>query len=83
VAFIWVVYRVFFVEDLALVRQAGEAVELPDLVTLVNSFRFHNPPSGLVRGLLRARISGTRLLTVGRDLFREEPANPAAQAQTS
>jgi hypothetical protein len=52
----------FFALDRAVIKEAGNAVSVREVQVEIESFAQANRQSGLLRGLLRIRLSGRRLL---------------------
>src|SRR5581483_4019434 len=59
----------FFRWDFELLRTVGKATDLNELSVDLNNFRYQQRSEGLLRGLLRVRISGQRVLNLGSRLF--------------
>ena len=83
--FMWSLDREYFGWDFALIDEVSDTTSLESLQSEVEEFRYHNRARGLLRGVLKIRISGQRLLNLGGKLYRSgklERHVPATSPQT-
>jgi hypothetical protein len=59
---LWCLNRKCFNDDLELIRLAGNCTSLSEVRTELGAYRYQHPPSGFRRRVLKARVSGRRLL---------------------
>jgi hypothetical protein len=59
----------FFEGDLELLRTVARSADLNELGVELNNYRYQQRATGLVRGVLRVRISGQRILNLGARVF--------------
>jgi hypothetical protein len=78
---IWLMRRDFFSADLELIRQAKDSTSTAELHSDVSDFRHSCRTGGLLRGLLRVRLSSGKLLELGSSLFPELTNLPPAENQ--
>ena len=67
---LWRLNRAYFEPDLELVRQVKFLTRADEVVLEIEGFRLHRR-AGLLRGLLKVRISGRRLLDTANRIFAE------------
>jgi hypothetical protein len=67
---LWRWQRKFFTADLELLRLAGGLTGVSDLKAEISNFRYHHPARGILRGTLRVRVSGQKLLDLAVTLFQ-------------
>jgi hypothetical protein len=58
----WQLNRAYFNTDLELIRVVADCTSLAELRAELDDYRYHHPASGFRRRVLRARLSGRRLL---------------------
>jgi hypothetical protein len=73
---IWIMRRDFFSADLELIRQAKDSTNAAELHSDVSDFRHSCRAGGLLRGMLKVRLSAGKLLQLGSCLF-PEPSQPS------
>jgi hypothetical protein len=69
--FIWILNRGYFKQDLELTGLVKHLTSSDEVVLEVERFRSYYRTTGLLRGLLRVRISGRRVLKLAGRLFAE------------
>lgn len=65
----WLVNRAYFEEDLELIRLVADCTTLAELHAGLSYFRSIHPPTGFRRKLLRARLSGRRLVNLANEVL--------------
>ncbi len=60
----------YFAPDRELVKLALRSTSLRELQVEVSNHQYHHPPYGFFRGLLRVRVSGQRLVSLGGEVFK-------------
>lgn len=89
---LWTIDRDFFKEDLELVRKLGALTNFADCRYEIEESRRANPPSGLLRRVLKLRLSGQEAIRISSMLFMNHtlphrplarPAKPLTQALSS
>jgi hypothetical protein len=58
-----------FDTDIEMIRQLESCTDFHELRTELEDYRSHNPHHGFFRGWLKIRLSGQRLLDLGRELL--------------
>jgi hypothetical protein len=67
---IFAVHPGFFRRDLLLIQEIGRAVNLDQVKDALHRFRKDNQQrGGFIRGTLKVRVSGERVLRLGAELF--------------
>ena len=66
---IWRINRDFFLPDLELIRMVAPLTDADDLKSEISYFRYHLTAQGILRGRLRVRLSGQRLVNLAHTLF--------------
>src|SRR5690348_16475651 len=69
--------KALFKPDFELIEQVSSATSVEDIRDEINDFRYHNPPTGLLRGVLRVRVSSKRLLKLGTTVLSQDHPNIA------
>jgi hypothetical protein len=59
----------YFESELELIRWLAKCTEFQELKNELEGYRWLHPDFGLLRGWLKVRISGLRLLALGRELL--------------
>src|ERR1041384_5730148 len=59
----------FFDGDLELIRTVGDCTSSADVSVEVGDYRYHQPPTGVWRRVIRVRVSGQRLLDLSAKCF--------------
>jgi hypothetical protein len=59
----------FLDKDLELIKLLAPTCSLNEFNYELENYRFYQPPEGLLRGRLRLRVSGRRLLALAKELF--------------
>jgi hypothetical protein len=59
----------FFARDFELIRYLANTTDVKEFRKEVEDFRYYNPVSGLMRGMMRIRVSGLRLLKLAAELL--------------
>ena len=71
-------YRYYFDLDFELLDLIAGCTEPHELRALVDSHRYHHPTQSLLRGLLRIRLSGQRVINLGGHLLAHQPLGASA-----
>lgn len=58
--------------DFGCIKSVAGAGSLSQVQAEIDLHRYHQPPAGMLKGLLRIRISGRRLSGLARDVFMAE-----------
>ena len=66
---IWRVNRACFGPDFELLQQVKDLKSSEEIRQEIGDFYYHHPARGFIRGVLRVRISGQRLLDLADRLF--------------
>jgi hypothetical protein len=64
------VWRGYFQQDLDLIRHVGSASDVWELQVLMDNHRFDHPPVGWCRTRLKLRVSGMKLIRLGKKVWR-------------
>ena len=67
-----------FEPDWELIEQVADSTSLEEVHAEIEAFRYHHPPTGVMRKVLRVRVSGKRLLRLGAKVLPRRP-NAAAR----
>jgi hypothetical protein len=59
---LWRLNRRYFEVELELIRSLADCASLEEVQAELDDFRYHHPPTGLLRDTLHVRVSGQRLL---------------------
>ncbi len=77
ILFSWVMWRLwpaYFARDLDFIRRLSSVTSANEMRFEIDNFRYQNPEYGLLRGRLRLRVSGKRVLHLAKRMMRpEEP----------
>jgi hypothetical protein len=66
---VWHLNRAYFQPDLELIEQMRNLTNLAEVRLELNRFRYYHRSTGILRGILKLRISGQRLLNLADELF--------------
>ncbi len=77
---LWRCHRDYFKSDLELISRVKDLTDATDVKAEFHDYYYHHPPSGVLRGVLKMRISGQRLIQLAYGLFTAaKNATPAAR----
>ena len=68
---IWPVYRGYFLPDIHLINEVKDLTGVDEVVSEISGVRHQLPVRGVIRGFLRVRISGQRLVDLANELFKQ------------
>ena|ERR1043165_9897395 len=66
---LWRVHRNYFSQDFVLLESLKPLTSIADVRAELNYFNYRHPQRGFLRGYLKVRISGRRLMTLADKLF--------------
>ena len=67
---VWRIHEDYFLPDLQLIRAVKNLTDVEDLASEFSDFQHRNLSRGFLRGRMRVRISGQRLVDLANELFQ-------------
>lgn len=64
------IHPALFLDDFELLRLVATAASADEIIDIVTRFIYENPPRGIIRGLLRIRISPQRLIVLASEIMK-------------
>ena len=71
---VWYVWRPFFQKDLELIKRIGAVASTQEANFEIDYERYQRPDHGFLRGFLRLRVSGKRLIHLVRKILKSQNA---------
>ena len=75
------VWPQFFQADRELIRELGATASRNAFGKELDAHRYHHPPDGFLRGTLKLRVSGRRLMALAIELLPRPPGDTASIAR--
>lgn len=80
---LWRCHRDYFKPDLELMARVKNLTDATDVKAEFHDYYYQHPPSGVLRGVLKVRISGQRLINMANRVFTAaKTTTPVAPAKS-